>query len=325
VALATGYQRSRVFFAFIGLKVPTLLADGPRPLEAIARELGADPLAARPFLNACVDLGLLVRKGDVYGNSPDSQRFLVRGSADYLGELFAKYDRSSRSNAWAKLADRLCAWRPGTTDVSAEGVPVGVEMDGQHRLSLLAGEALGDTIDLTAHRRLLDLGGGTGAMSIALCRRYPALHAIVLDRSPIVEVARDYVRESGLMDRIEVREGDLVAGPLPSGCDLVLLANVLSMLSVETSRALLGRVCELLPPAGRLVLSGSMLEDGETGPLSGLLFCLEDIALGAPDVEHSAARYAGWLEGAGFEQVERRMYFDSMCLVVGHKPSLVAS
>src|SRR5205085_11884416 len=124
---------------------------------------------------------------------------------------------------------------------STEIAPIGAEVLGQHRLSLLTGEALGHALDLSAHRRLLDLGGGTGAMSIALCRRFPALAAIVFERPAIAEEARRLVRESGV-ERIEVREGDFVADSLPGGCDVVLLANVLSMFDAETSRALLGRV-----------------------------------------------------------------------------------
>lgn len=325
VALATGYQRSKVLFALIALRVPTLLAESPRSLGEIAQELGADPLAAGRFLNAAVALGLLVREGDAYGNAPDSQRFLVCGSPTYLGDFFARYDRASGSNVWARFPESLRSWRPGASIVSTEGIPVGAEVDGQHRLSLLAGEALAEALDFSAQRRLLDLGGGTGAMSIALCRRYPELRAIVLDLRRMAEIARVYVRESGLTDTIEVREGDLVAGPLPGGCDLVLLANVLSMLSAETSKALLGRIYECLQPDGRIVLSGSMLDVGETGPLSGLLFCLEDIALSAPDVERSWASYADWLQRAGFERVEHRKYFDSMDVVVGSKPRAVTS
>ena len=322
VALATGYQRSRALFTFIRLQVPTRLADGARPLGDIATELGADRLAAGRFLNTCVALGLLVRDGNLYGNTPDSQRFLVRGTPTYLGDLFGRHDRTSSSETWAQFAERLCAWRVAATNesMSTEGIPVGAEVIGQHRLSLLAGEALGRAVDLSTSRRLLDLGGGTGAMSIALCGRFPALHAIVLDLPPMVALARDYVRESGLEERIEVREGDFVAGEIPGGCDSVLLANVMSMLSVETSVALLGRIGDRLPPGGAIVLSGSMLDEREAGPLVSMLFCLEDIALGAPDVERSAASYAGWLARAGFERIEHQVYFDSMCAVVGRKP-----
>jgi SAM-dependent methyltransferase len=321
VALATSYQRSKVLFAFIDLGLPTRLADGPKCLGEIASALGADPLATGRFLSACVALGLLVRDGDLYGNAPDAQRFLVRETPNYLGDLFARHDRASRSRAWADLAESLRSWRAAANGpISMEGVPVGAELEGQHRLSLLAGEALGRAIDLSAHERLLDLGGGTGAMSIALCQRFPALHAVVLELPPAAAVARDYVRESGLMDRIAVCEGDFAEGPLPGGCDVVLLANVLSMLGVGASMALLGRVCDRLPPGGMIVLSGTMLDDEESGPLDTVLFCLEDIALGAPDVERSASTYAEWLTLAGFEGIERVAYFDTTHAVIGRKP-----
>jgi SAM-dependent methyltransferase len=312
-----------VLFALVGLGVPTLLAGGPRAIPNIATELHADPLAVGRFLNACVALGLLVRDGDAYGNSSEAQHFLVRETPTYLGDLFARYDRTSLSNAWTRFAENLRSWRTGTASgpMSREGIPVGAEVDGQHRLSLLTGDALGQTIDLSDRRLLLDLGGGTGAVSIALCRRFPSLRAIVVDLPPMAATARGYVQESGVEDRIEVRAGDVVAEPLPDGCDVALLANVLSMLSVETSQALLRRVHATLPRAGMIVLSGAMLDDDETGPLDTLLFCLEDIALNTPDVERSAATYADWLARAGFEEIERRTYMDSMCAVVGRKQS----
>src|SRR6267378_387833 len=103
IELATGYQRSRILFALIQLGVPTLLAHGTRSKGEIAATLGADPLAADRFLNVCVALGVLVREGDGFRNAPDTQRYLVRGTSSYLGEVFSRYDRASRSKAWAEL------------------------------------------------------------------------------------------------------------------------------------------------------------------------------------------------------------------------------
>ena len=62
--------------------------------------------------------------------------------------------------------------------------------------------ALGQAIDLSAQRRLLDLGGGTGGMSIALCRRFPGWSAIVDERPPRVPIARAGVADRGLADRL---------------------------------------------------------------------------------------------------------------------------
>mgnify|MGYP003694775447 CR=1 FL=1 len=204
--------------------------------------------------------------------------------------------------------------------MQVEGDAVRADVDAQHRLSLLVGEALAGALDLGASRRLIDLGGGTGAMSIALCRRYSELSAVILELPAIATLAREHVAESGLEHRITVEEGDFVVGPLPSGGDVVLLANVLSMLSVTVTRSVLSRVFDALPPGGTIAISGWMLDDDEHGPLTATLFSLEDIVHGAPDVERSAATYLEWLAEAGFEPVDRVRYFDPAAVVIGRKP-----
>jgi hypothetical protein len=320
--LATAYQRSKILFEMIRLDLATLLARGPRSLEDIGSSVGVDPLAAERFLDACVALGLLVREEDSFRNAPDSQRFLVRGTPAFLGDALTRYDRVSQSTAWGEFDQRLRSWRAGSTEspISLEGAPRDGEFDGQHRLSLLAGEALGRALDLSAKHRLADLGGGTGAMSIALCERFTNLKAIVVESAEMVPVASAYVRERRLLERIGVREGDFVSGPLPAECDVVLLANVLSLFSVDGNRRLFGRIFEHLPAGGTLVLSGWMLDDHQTGATLPLLLSLEDIILRAPDVEHSTAEYADWLARAGFERIDRARYFEPMSYVVGHKP-----
>src|SRR5262245_52579188 len=176
--LATGFERSKALFALIQLEIPTLLAEGPRTPASIAATIGADTLAIGRLLGVGVELGLLVRVGDQFSNTPVANEFLVRGAPSYLGDALLRYERVSYSEAWAQFAGRLCEWRRGGSGLSLEGAPVGAEIEGQHRLALLAGEALARTYDLSSHRRLLDLGGGTGAMSIALCQRYSGLDAV---------------------------------------------------------------------------------------------------------------------------------------------------
>ena len=319
--LATGYQRSKILFAVIELQIPRLLAGGPLPCDAIAARLGADPVAIDRLLQAAVALGLLTRDGDGFGNAPDTARYLVRGTPGDLGDLFRRYQRESESATWGRLAERLRSWRSGMPHdpTSREFAAFGAELEGLHRLALLGGEALAGAIDLSGHHRLLDLGGGTGAMSIGLCRRFPALHATVVELGVTAVAAREFVQRSGLSDRIEVLEDDFLASPMPEGHDAVLLANVVSMLAPDIRTALLRRVHDALPAGGLVVMSGWMLDDDARGPLVPLLFCMEDILLGAPDVERTGAEYASWLMAAGFTDIERRTYFDPAALVLGRK------
>src|SRR5437764_4016473 len=50
-----------------------------------------------------------------------------------------------------------------------------------HSLSILTARALGEAVDFGGFRKLLDVGGGSGAFDIELCRRYPNLSAMVYD------------------------------------------------------------------------------------------------------------------------------------------------
>jgi len=318
--LATGYQRAKTLFALVEFAVPTLLAERALPLAEIARALQIHPVTADRFLNACVALGLLEKVDGAFRNTALAARFLVKGETSYLGDQFTNYDRSSYP-LWTDLTSKLREWRPGATDdetppVADQGT---ASMSAQHNLSLMTGQALGAAYDFSLHRLMLDLGGGTGGMSLGICERHHKLRSIVFDLPQIGEVAREFVSASALGDRIEVQAGNFKEDALPDGFDVALLANLLSVASEETNRELLRHLYERLPDGGAIILSGWILDDNRTGPLIPVLFCLEDINWQAPDVERSAATYEAWLTEAGFVEIERQMYYPPTSMIVGRK------
>lgn len=318
--LATGYQRAKILFALVEFGLPTFLARRAVPLAVIARELGVHPIAADRFLNAGVALGLLERVDGEYRNTALAERFLVKGKPAYLGDQFIKYDRASYP-LWGNLPGKLRTWRPGATDdQTPHPDDQGQEsLRAQHNLALLVGHALGEAYDFSRHRVLLDLGGGTGAMSIGVCGVHENLRAVVFDLPVIAGVAAEYAREAGLAERIQIHPGNFKEGQLPDVFDVALLANLLSVASEETNRALLARIYERLPAGGACLLSGWILDDTRTGPLIPVLFCLEDINWEAPDVERSVSTYKGWLEEAGFVEIEHLPYCPPTSMIIARK------
>ncbi|HET7251773.1 MAG TPA: methyltransferase [Gemmatimonadales bacterium] len=323
IELATAHRRSRALAALIALEIPTRLGARARSRESLAQELNAEPAAIGALLEAAVALGVLARRDGGYANTEAAASYLRRDAPGYLGEWFMRHDRMAHALAWNELPRRLCAWRGGEPAAFApESAPTAADREGQHQMALLAGDALADAVELGSFHRLLDLGGGTGGMAIALCRRHPHLNAAVIERADVAPLARDAIRRAGLDARIEVRAGDFLdAAPWPSGADLVLLANVLSMLPARRARELFGRIGAYLPPGGCVIVSGWMPGAAEGDGLAPALQSLEDIALGAPDVERPAADYAAWLTEAGFGDVATLAYFPPTSLVMGHKPA----
>src|ERR1051326_617371 len=80
--------------------------------------------------------------------------------------------------------------------------------------------------DLGRFRRLVDLGGATGHLAIAACRRYPNVPAVVFDLPEATPLAKEIVAASPAADRIAVVGGDFFADPLPEG-DLYALGRIL--------------------------------------------------------------------------------------------------
>src|SRR5207248_2126608 len=63
----------------------------------------------------------------------------------------------------------------------------------------------------------LDVGGGSGAFDIELCRLYPRMTATVYDLPLVAHIAAEKVEEAGLSDRIEPAAGDLFADARRAG------------------------------------------------------------------------------------------------------------
>lgn len=318
--LANAYQRSKTLFALVELEVPTMLSGRALGLEEIAEALSLDRLAADSLLNACAALGLIERAGHEYRNTELAETFLVRGRPGYLGEQLLAYDRASYP-LWANTVQNLRSWRAGASDnrLPPEDDQGEAGMRARHNLSLLVGRALADEFDFSQYRRMLDLGGGTGAMSLSICAAHDKLHSVVYDLPQVAKLAREYVSQSGMSDRVEITAGNFKLDELPSGFDVALLANLLSVASEETNQKLFRRIYERLPDGGAIILSGYILDDGRAGPVIPLLFCLQDINWQAPDVEREAATYKSWLAEAGFVEIEHKAYCPPTSLIVGRK------
>ena len=318
--LMSAYQKSRVLFTFVELKIPEILNKETLTAAQIAQIKEIHPLAMERFLNACVSVGLLKKEKDSYSNAKVSESFLVKNKKFYLGGQVERHRKRS-STAWSKLTTRLKKWEygddgknnPETEDQGSEA------MAEQHNLALLHGFELAKAFDFSKYKRILDLGGGTAAASIALCKSYPKLESIMFDLPENVEVAKESVRGENLSNRISVVGGDFKKDDLPEDFDAVLLANFMSVADAEANQKLLKKLYEKLPRQGVCILSGWIIDESQMAPQISILFCLEDVCWNAPDVERSEKVYTEWMKKAGFSNVKCETYLEPTKILYGIK------
>lgn len=146
-------------------------------------------------------------------------------------------------------------------------------------------------------RLLLDVGGGTGIYSIAYLRAHPTLRAIVWDRPEVLKVAEEMGREFAVLDRLELRPGDMFVDPVPLA-DTVLLSNVLHDWDVPQCQALLERLAAVLPAQGQLLIHDVFLNDELDGPLPIALYSAALFTL-TEGRAYSVEEYRGWLRRLG--------------------------
>lgn len=279
---------------------------GVTPAE-LAEAYAIDLRPADMLLTGCAALGLLEKRGERYLNAPLADRYLVRGRPYYFGGWIEMLDRRLYPG-WGKLTEAVRTNRPTTWDPDRqrslfEGEDpelLEVFWEAMHSLSSMTARTFGETVDLGDRAHLLDLGGGSGAWAIELCRLYPALEATVFDLPGVVEVAQEKIATAGLGDRIDTVAGDFFAeGPLPTGYDAILLSMVLHDWAETKNRALLGKCHEALPAGGRVVIAELLVDDDRTGPAPAALMSL-NMLIETEGRNYTAAEYQEWLLDAGF-------------------------
>ena len=139
--------------------------------------------------------------------------------------------------------------------------------DGRGR-QLQSGAALGvagpahvltKLVDLSGRERLLDVGGGTGAFTLSLCRRYRTLTATIIDFPSIRPMAERVAEEAGLADRVTFQPGNALTSAWPDRQDAVLMSYLLSAVAEQDGRSLITRALGALKPGGVLILHDFMV------------------------------------------------------------------
>ena len=313
------FMESRVLLTAIELDAFSAVGAGATA-AAVASARGTDAGATERLLDALVSLGFLEKSGNVFANSPLAARFLAKGSRDDARD--ALKHNLSLWRRWSTLTEAVRAGHAvGGAEMADRGddwtVPFIAAM---HRGAAQRAPLVVRAVGTDGVHRMLDVGGGSGAYSIAFARASAALRAEILDLPTVLPIADGHVTEAGLADRVATRAGDLRTDEFGSGYDLVLVSSICHMLGPEENRDLLARAARALAPAGRVVVSDFVLDEDGTGPRQAALFSI-NMLVGTPSGRsYRESEYTAWLVAAGLADVARVRLPGPAHLLIGRKP-----
>ncbi len=301
--IAQSYGQSAALMAAVEVGLFTAISKGAGTYDEVAKALDIHPTNAERLMVMLCAAGLLEQAQARHNNAPDVERFLVEGNPGYMGPwiTFTK----PQWNEWGRLAEHI-----RTRDLKVMG---GIEAftvadarryhNATYSIGMGAGRRFARRVDLAGRKRIMDIGGGSGAYCIAAAKEHPGIRAVVLDLPVVCEVTREFIAGNGVADRVEAQACNFTSDPFPTDCDVAIMASNLPMYSREMIAAVVRKTHDALLPGGEMHLIGETTNNERTGPWGPAYWGLGQAITDSLGLAHSEADVIGYFKAAGFENV----------------------
>jgi hypothetical protein len=327
--LQTGlaFWASKTLLSAIEMGLFTELAQGGERFETLHARLGLHPRSARDFLDALVSLGFLERKGDTYGNTPETDLFLDKKKPSYIGGILEMANHRLYP-FWGHLTEGLRTGLPQNEiktggpglfeTLYADPARLKEFLRAMTGLSHGANMTIARALPWKDYRTFVDIGTAQGDLAAQIALANPHLRGTGADLAEVAPIFEEYIKATGVADRVAFVPCDFFKQELPSA-DVVLMGHILHDWDLPTKKMLIRKAFDALPRGGALVVYEAIIDDARTTNSFGLLMSLNMLIETPGGFDYTGADCSGWMREVGFSttRVEPLVGPDSM--VVGIK------
>jgi SAM-dependent methyltransferase len=322
---------AKVLVTACELGVFDTLSKGPLSLEVLAKQLDCHPQGLKLLMQLLVSAGYVRLRHGRYSNSRMAQRWLTCGSpfnvAPYIvhcPDIVAIWDHLPEVVRENRQAMRM----PYEEDVSSPEMQAALKRHyaGLAALAMILGREVTSRVRLPrGATQMLDVGGSHATYSVLFCRKYPKLHATIVDIQPGIEAGKRTAMQEGMEDRLSFLCADIVredfASQLAEQFDAALFFHIAHLLPPEINAALLVKVAQTLKPGGMLIFVDQVTDQIHSSRLASLM--VQFMALTMATVGGTCYPFPtvkAWLEQAGMTQVRRhRLITPGATLITARK------
>lgn len=305
---AFGYVVSACLGVFVKLGIADLLGDETMDVKQLSQKAGADEEYLFRVLRALEPAGIVRRVSPrVFGlsgaglllrkNAPQS----LAAGAEWLTDplhfkLYSELRGSIESGA--TTFDRVYG-EPFFNWVSRQenANEAAVFNDAMTSFSEMCIAALLDAYNFGPIGRLIDVGGGHGAILRSILKAYPRMHGLIAEMEAVIPQTRTAIAQDGLASRCGAVACDFFA-EVPAGGDAYFMKHILHDWADEPASRLLRNIRAVMPKHGRLLLAECVLDDS-AAPHPGKLLDIEMIAF-VGGKERTASEFRQLLLQSGF-------------------------
>lgn len=324
--LGLGFWGSKTLLSAVELGVFTELGKGPLPGEELATRLDLHPRSWRDFLDALTALGMLERDDGFYRNTPETALFLDRSKPSYIGGML-EMANARLYPFWSSLTEALKTGRPQNevkhggdffAELYEDSGRLSQFLHAMTGLSMGAHKAIAATFPWERHRTVADLGCAEGGLLVELALAHSHLTGTGFDLPAAQRPFDDYVRSTGLQERLSFHAGDFFAAPLPEA-DVYVMGHILHDWDLDEKQALLAKTYAALPEGGALIVFEALIDDERRRNAFGLLMSLNMLIETPGGFDYTGADCQAWMREAGFRDTYVQHLAGPDSMVVGVK------
>lgn len=259
--LANSGSMSQAACAAAELRIADHLTNGPKNVDELARATGSHAPSLHRLLRALASLELCIEREDgSFALSPMGSLLRTDGSHSLRSWVlwWGKYQWPLWGNLLYSVktgesARKLATGTEGFGHLERDAEVAAVFNHAMAQLTRLVAAEVVRVYDFAGMRRIVDVGGGYGALLAAVLEAHPDAHGVLYDLPHAIEGARVHLANAGLQKRCEFSTGNFFDS-VPHGADAYLLKAVIHDWNDEQSTIILRNCRRAIQQHGKLLL-----------------------------------------------------------------------
>lgn len=319
--LAQDFMECRIFHTAAELDLFTLLDQTPISAGEVANKISGDVHALTVLMDALAAMGLLAKHGQKYVCESSVSQLLSEKSPQTI--LPMVLHMASLWKRWSRLTNvaKGIGAAKDEFDFSRNAEELRAFIGAMHAIGAPMADRIVAAVDPGASRSLLDVGGGSGTYTIAFLRAVPEMKATLFDLPEVIEMARERLKDEGLLDRTTLVGGSFYLQEFPDGHDLALISAIIHSNSPEENLDLYRKVFRSLKRGGRILVRDYVMSPDRTYPRDGAVFAINMLVGTSGGGTYAYEEIEAGLSQAGFTRIRLLKQGEHMdAIVEGFKP-----
>lgn len=309
--LIKGTFVSQSISVFAGLGVADALSSGRRAVDDLAADVGAHGPTLYRLLRALSDLGVVAEGPERSFELAPLGHLLRSNVAGSMRGLATMVGLPFHRDAWTDLCESVRTGRPAFARVHGSeifeyltGHPADAAAFDAAMTAISTGMTAGllAGYDFSPFRTIVDVGGGHGALLLAILAAYPGTRGVLFDRPEVIAACQEALRSSGNGDRCQAHVGDFFVS-VPTGGDCYLMSNIIHDWDDAEAVSILARCREAMAPSARLLLVEPVLPDGAEVSFAKMLD-LEMLVMTPGGRHRTVSEFRSLLDAAGLAMAD---------------------